>query len=246
MTNPVEFIIDLLKRGLESLGKYYGVYAGQVVDNQDEEKRGRIKVLCPTLSNAPLAEWAEPSFPLVPGKDYGGYFRPEINDWVWVVFVHGNLDKPVYLGGWWASGDLSSEFEQAVPGVIGWKTKYGHKLLFNEKDKKIHAETKDGHTLVLDDKEQKIEAKTKGGITITLDDKNKKVVIDSTYDQIVMKSDGIHIGSEGARQPLVLGFQFLSYIAKHTHLQTSGAPTSPPTEPPTKMLLSDRCFTEKS
>jgi len=250
--NPAEFVMGILKNGLETIGKYYGIYAAQVVDNQDPETRGRVKIFCPTIAkDAELKAWAEPCFQIVPGGGYGGYYRPEVDDWIWVSFVHGNLDKPVWLGGWWAKKELAPIFDQAVPGIIGGATKYGHYMIYDDKNKKIKISTKDGHYVEIDDKNEKIELKTPAGVTATLDNRNKKIVLNSTFDQLVMKEGGIYIGSEGSGEYLVLGLKWLNWASKAwSWANTVGGmlgvmPSMFMWSKPNRSLLSDRHRTEK-
>lgn len=81
--------------------KYYGVYQGIVTNTKDPEKRGRIKVLCPAILNAKVeSAWCDPCVPIA--YDNGGDFCiPQIDEAVWLMFIEGDSNKPVYLGGWW-------------------------------------------------------------------------------------------------------------------------------------------------
>src|SRR5438105_1520677 len=77
---------------------YYGVYAGTVDDTTDPRELGRVRVRIfdiygddqdtPT-DNIP---WALPCFPS------HSFNPPQVGDSVWVIFQHGSLDYPVYLG----------------------------------------------------------------------------------------------------------------------------------------------------
>lgn len=81
--------------------KYYGVYQGIVTNIKDPEKRGRIKVKCPdVLGGTVESAWCDPIVPVA--YDNGGDFCiPMRDEAVWVQFIAGNPNKPVYLGGWW-------------------------------------------------------------------------------------------------------------------------------------------------
>lgn len=82
--------------------KYYGIYQGVVTKIKDPEKRGRIKVKCPeVLGGDTESAWCDPMIPVA--YDYGGDFCiPAINETVWIQFIAGDSNKPVYTGGWWS------------------------------------------------------------------------------------------------------------------------------------------------
>lgn len=81
--------------------KYYGLYQGVVTNIKDPEKRGRIKVKCPEVLGADTeSAWCDPLVPVA--YDNGGDFcLPAKNEMVWLQFIAGDANKPVYLGGWW-------------------------------------------------------------------------------------------------------------------------------------------------
>lgn len=81
--------------------KYYGLYQGVVTNIKDPEKRGRIKVKCPEVLGADTeSAWCDPLVPIA--YDNGGDFCiPAKNEMVWLQFIAGDANKPVYLGGWW-------------------------------------------------------------------------------------------------------------------------------------------------
>lgn len=91
-----------------------------------------------------------------------------------------------------------------------------------------------------------VEVISKSGLEIIIDDEGKKIKINQGDHQIVMKSDGIYVGSEGAKQPFVLGHALLKWLASMKVVCTApGQLSSTPIPPPTKELLSDEHFTEK-
>ena len=81
--------------------KYYGLYQGIVTNIKDPEKRGRIKVKCPdVLGGDTESAWCDPLVPVA--YDNGGDFCiPEKDEAVWVQFISGDANRPVWLGGWW-------------------------------------------------------------------------------------------------------------------------------------------------
>lgn len=81
--------------------KYYGLYQGVVTNIKDPEKRGRIKVKCPdVLGGETESAWCDPLVTVA--YDNGGDFCiPEKDELVWLQFIAGDANKPVWLGGWW-------------------------------------------------------------------------------------------------------------------------------------------------
>ena len=81
--------------------KYYGMYQAIVTNIQDPEKRGRIKVKCPRVLHEAESAWCDPLVTVA--YDNGGDFCiPTKDEAVWVQFIEGDVNKPVYLGGWWS------------------------------------------------------------------------------------------------------------------------------------------------
>lgn len=80
---------------------YYGVYQGVVTNINDPEKRGRIKVICPeVLGGDEESAWCDPLVQVA--YDNGGDFCiPEVEEMVWIMFIAGDIDRPVWTGGWW-------------------------------------------------------------------------------------------------------------------------------------------------
>lgn len=89
---------------------YYGKYKAFVRDNDDPERRGRLRLFCPQImgtedSAAYWLDWAEPCLPWIgglPSLDFGSpYSRGQNgNDeiGVWVEFQGGNPDFPIWTG----------------------------------------------------------------------------------------------------------------------------------------------------
>jgi hypothetical protein len=84
--------------------KHHGMFPGLVVDNLDPQKRGRVKVEVPGLCE-PSTNWALP----IGGShssgeaNRGGFDPPKVGAAVVVAFLDGDIDHPVYLGGWRAA-----------------------------------------------------------------------------------------------------------------------------------------------
>ena len=83
--------------------KRYGIFPCIVSNINDPDKRGRIKVVCPdVLGDEAVSAWCEPVVPVA--YDEGGDFcLPPKGEAVWVMFIDGDVNRPVYLGGWWST-----------------------------------------------------------------------------------------------------------------------------------------------
>lgn len=95
------------------MSKYFGKYRAIVVDVNDPEKRGRIRVTCPKVYGTDKSPWCQPCVPYA--YDNGGDFvLPMKNDFVWVEFEEGDVRYPIYTGGLWAKDKSPvSDYAQA-------------------------------------------------------------------------------------------------------------------------------------
>jgi len=74
--------------------KYYGKYRGKVVDISDPESGGRIKAIVPEVGFDTISTtWAEPSY-IYPGE----FKLPPLNSKVWIEFIGGDPDRPIWTG----------------------------------------------------------------------------------------------------------------------------------------------------
>jgi uncharacterized protein involved in type VI secretion and phage assembly len=89
------------------LAKVWGKYAGKVVDNNDPQQMGRVKVRC----DAVLGDgevWAMPCVPYA-GKNVGFYFIPPNDAGVWIEFEGGDVSRAIWTGCYWAQGELPAD-----------------------------------------------------------------------------------------------------------------------------------------
>jgi uncharacterized protein involved in type VI secretion and phage assembly len=79
---------------------FWGKYRGEVTGNVDPLAKGRVQVSVPEL----ITEgWALPCAPGA-GPDVGLFAIPPVGASVWVEFEGGQLDSPIYCGGYWEDG----------------------------------------------------------------------------------------------------------------------------------------------
>lgn len=119
-----------------------GLYAGQVVSVKDPEHRGRVKVKIAELLGEATSDWCEPCIPCC-FEDGGDFCLPELKDYVWVSFMEGDLEHPVYLGGWWTENKSPLGSEYANPTSKRVISFGDMEIIMNKKDNSISLKTSD-------------------------------------------------------------------------------------------------------
>jgi len=94
-----------LERLMEELESHlFGKYRGKVVDNNDPDKRGSVRVVVPAVMGEKEL-WALPCVPYA-GPDVGFFAIPPVDASVWVEFENGDPDHPIWTGCRVATGDV--------------------------------------------------------------------------------------------------------------------------------------------
>ncbi len=93
---------DIAERNIQKTetgdNRIFGVVVGEVVDNYDSERAGRVCVSIHTRdSEANVLKWARVALPYM-GKEWGMYFFPEVGDQVLIAFDGGNIERPYIIG----------------------------------------------------------------------------------------------------------------------------------------------------
>lgn len=132
-----------------------GFHRGKVVDNQDPQKLGRIKVeIQHFFNNIPskYLPWAVPALPIISGSgnNYGWFAVPEIGSYVWCFFEAGDLNQPVYFAeavsgvcGHPSTGDIN------YPNRRGFRTKSGHEVYVDDESDVICINHSSGSKIVI-------------------------------------------------------------------------------------------------
>jgi hypothetical protein len=190
--------------------RYYGKYAGVVTDNSappGEEHRGEIEVQVAGIleetpdggASQPIKVLAAPSF--LPGF----FYIPENESPVWVEFVAGDINFPIWTGVWYPEGDAPEDSDDEAPDedakVI--RTPSGQVIHLSDvagSEKTVIKDETNGNTVTLDSDGVTIEclADTSGATnTVTLD--SSGVTIESlqtpgtSAGTITMGSSGVTI-----------------------------------------------------
>ena len=167
--------------------KYLGIYRGGVLDTNDPNRRGRIKVnvfgLYDNISPVHLP-WATPMQPVWTGAGagYGMFSVPEVGSLVFVQFEGGDIYQPIVIGlAPDAVHGLPSERTTNYPNRRIMKTKAGIVIFIDDADKKIRITHPTGKYIEMD---------SGGNITVSAAD----ITIDS--DDITINAADIDVTGE--------------------------------------------------
>jgi len=103
----------------------------KVIDNNDPEKMGRIRVEYYWNGRGNESDWMRMVQPYA-GLGKGLYFRPEIGEEVRIGFEGGNAECP-YVSGTYYNGREMPEFFDENNSIKGWKLRFGMLFKFIEK-----------------------------------------------------------------------------------------------------------------
>jgi phage baseplate assembly protein V len=137
-----------------------GILIGTVLDLQDPEKLGRVKLRLPQFDDQ-QTDWARVAAPMA-GKDRGFFFQPEVGDEVLVAFENGDPRRAYVLGALWSKVDTPPPRDGNDP-QNNWrmiKSRSGHivKLDDTQGKEKIEIIDKSGsHKVVIDSANAKIQ-----------------------------------------------------------------------------------------
>ena len=156
----------------------FGIYYGKVTNIDDPDERGRIKCLIPQILGAKTeSAWCEPCS--IVAYDNGGDFCiPKIDECVWIMFVGGDPNKPVYIGGWWSNNSVPKETYDGLDNYRIISYADCKIVLVNGK---IHIET--SNNSIVEMQEGKITLETSDGDTeVTIEDKKVSIKGDLYVD----------------------------------------------------------------
>ena len=127
-----------------------GVVVGLVLDNQDPDGLGRVKINLPEPSEDEIGHWARVASPMA-GGGRGMFFLPEKNDEVLVAFEQGDITRPYLLGALWNGKDKPPESNSDGENNLRLiKSRSGHLVRLDDSDgaEKIEIIDKSGENSV--------------------------------------------------------------------------------------------------
>jgi hypothetical protein len=226
-------------------------WLGKVIDNQDPDFEGKIKVRVFGKFDDILDEdlpWARPTNRITAGSDTGSGFHsvPKVDSVVGITFDNGDIYEPEYFYLQHISDELKSEIEGSYSNA--------HSLLYDtETEGSVKVFFTEEKGLMLDYKETQINIKPDNSMTVLNPNgdsivlNNDGTVIITTSKQATVKSPSVVIDAantielgKGATEKLVLGDSFMALFNAHTHIGNLGAPTTPPVLPMTPAQLSQK------
>jgi uncharacterized protein involved in type VI secretion and phage assembly len=173
--------------------KHYGKHRGIVTDNQDPQKRGRLKLLVPSVLADQATDWALPCVPYGGAAQQGMFMIPEVDAQVWVEFEEGDIHRPIWVGTFWQQeSDVPEDAAKEEPTTRLFQTQSGHILQFDdeageEQFRLYHP--KDAEMLI--DKNGTISLTDTSGATVTLDaDAGEILIKDANGNSMLMSSSG--------------------------------------------------------
>ena len=171
--------------------KRYGKFRAIVIDNQDPQKRGRIKVQAPSVLGDQDTDWALPCFPFGGGAGYGWFAVPPVNAQVWLEFEEGDLHRPIWTGTFHQqAADVPKTAAQADPTTYLLQTPAGHILEFVDKSGNEQARLHHpSNAEIIIDKNGSISLTDAKGAHVTLD-AGEITIADANGNQVTLSSSG--------------------------------------------------------
>ncbi len=113
-------------------GQMPGLVEAIVVDNEDPDSLGRVKVKYPTLPDMPESYWARLVMPMA-GQDRGWMTIPEVDDEVLVAFVHGDINHAIVLGSLYNGVDTPPYAnDDGENNLRVFQSRSGHRVTFDD------------------------------------------------------------------------------------------------------------------
>ncbi|SET51670.1 hypothetical protein SAMN05216326_13216 [Nitrosomonas marina] len=187
--------------------QFYGKYRGFVVENEDPEQLGRLRVRVPSvLGNDVVTGWALPCLPFGGNVNQGMFFIPEVDAGVWIEFEEGDLECPIWAGTFWSKPGGESEIpktngadgteqdiqKQPTRKII--KTLKGHSIQIEDKDDEemiLINEAINGHVIKLDKEGVIITDGANGNAMIM--DKDGTIIEDANGNKVIMEGSSITV-----------------------------------------------------
>jgi uncharacterized protein involved in type VI secretion and phage assembly len=113
--------------------RFDGIYPARVEDNLDAYSTGRIRVSIADVGGGSMSSWADPCLPIA-GNNMGMFTVPPVGSAVWVQFVRGDTNYPVWLGGRYAAGEppALAQIDKRGLNGIALQSKSGNGLVISD------------------------------------------------------------------------------------------------------------------
>jgi uncharacterized protein involved in type VI secretion and phage assembly len=166
------------------LGKL-GLVIGIVSNNKDPNNQNRVKVKVPVFDESSELPWAR-LLTIGGNANEGIHVLPQVNSEVLVAFEHGDINRPIVLGGLWNGRDAPKILADALLNngkVAQWSVVSGDNVLTlrNADDNTEHMKVtlKDGKTIFY-----------LGADKVELISNDKSIEVKNTKGSILLKDSG--------------------------------------------------------
>lgn len=195
-------------------GRVYGRRKARVMNVDDPEQRGRVKVFIPGLMTGPATDvnqqtdWADPVMLMGEHPDdveVGTFVVPPVNTYVWVEFQQGHFDFPIYHGGFWRRNKEIPSLARGAddgsnigPTTVGPATVPMTTAGMSGYPKNRMMRTPAGHIIEVDDTDSRarIRIRHKSGTVIEMQE-DGKLVIHGT-DEVDIAAQALNVAVSGA------------------------------------------------
>lgn len=126
MPNTTEHLVERLVE--RSGASYFGKYRATVTDVEDPKQQCRIRARVPAVLGEQQCGWALPVAAFA-GDGHGLVLLPEVGSGVWIEFEAGQLNSPIWSGGWWAEGQRPAPQAQGKRVLV---SKKGHQMMMDD------------------------------------------------------------------------------------------------------------------
>lgn len=176
--------------------KRYGKHRGIVTDNKDPQKRGRLKLLIPSVLADQETDWALPCLPYGGASQQGMFMVPEVDAQIWAEFEEGDIQRPIWVGTFWQQeSDVPEDAAKEEPTTRLFQTKSGHILQFD--DKKGEERFRLFHPAEAEmviDKNGTISLTDASGAVLKMDAENNEIIVEDANGNIMtMNSSGTKV-----------------------------------------------------
>ena len=142
---PIQANETLRDAAIDRRTKFWGKYRGIVSDVLSGSDLGKVTVKVPEIYGEDVTMTAWPCVPFA-GPSHGFVAVPEVGDGVWIEFEGGNPSQPIWVGCWWAQGDMPAPSDT---NVRTWITSKGLKIILDDGQSQLSLEHPQGASIVL-------------------------------------------------------------------------------------------------
>jgi len=162
------------------MSQLFGKYSGEVASDADETRHGCLKVRVPAVFGE-VEVWARPCLP------YGHFFVPPVGTKLWVEFEGGNPAYPIWVGTWYADGEVPEAARVTPPTRRVIQTASGHSVQLDD--------TKDAERVLVRHKQDAFVAIEADGSVLAANQKGANLYLNASAGEATLTSEQGHMVS---------------------------------------------------